>query len=89
MMDPPWTRLSYSQKNIHHGATETLRKTKSKAKPEHTEVTEDTETKPLRAKPPAPPTITSMRLPGKNVKGELRSPLDKLKLIPQTAGCGA
>src|ERR1039457_2546303 len=36
-------RHSRNQKNIHHRATETLRKTKSKAKREHTEVAEATE----------------------------------------------
>jgi hypothetical protein len=32
-----------SRKKIHHGGTETRRKTKSKAKPEYTEVAEATE----------------------------------------------
>src|ERR1022692_2238881 len=36
-------RHSRNQKNIHHRATETLRKTKSKAKREHEEVAEATE----------------------------------------------
>jgi hypothetical protein len=36
-------RHSRNQKNIHHRVTETLRKTNSKAKPEHTEAAEATE----------------------------------------------
>ena len=36
-------RHSRNQMNIHHRATETLRKTKSKAEREHTEVAEATE----------------------------------------------
>ena len=55
-------RHSRNQKNSHHGATETLRKTESRTKREHTEGAEATEARGAR-RPRRPGSLSSGKSP--------------------------